>query len=356
MLERQLKRFEQQRIVSPAVSEPKEAPPALPRPPSDRPKSESRRANALRAKSAKSVRRDASDVDTAPLERREPTVELDELQDLHESVHDSQTGLMSTATKGLTSNETAATSELMGQLSALRKRLEGEQKRVNNQMKADEGQLTKLADQSRQRKIQQDRLDEADDVVSEVLAQLEEAQADIDVKKTTPSNAVFVRDGEDAKTPPPDEDVLNAFNQMKYNSTGTDNAQASLMKAFPEPPGSEVALDTQQRALIQAQERELDLLRNRLGESTFDRNATLASIASTGSFNLDIVTAKNEERLRRLNNTTTGHLGRTSPQDVLSHFLHDTASKGLSSELKYNDPLPAESLSKLYATNNSLDF
>jgi len=234
--------------------------------------------------------------------------------------------------------KTTATTELMDQLSALRKRLEGEQKRVDSQLKAGSAQYSKLADQSRKRKEQQNRVEEADDVVGQVLAQLHEVQADVgnDAAAYVPDDvigAVFVKD--DGQTsPPPDEDVLNAFNKMKYNkgeSPGNGpSAQTALMHAFPEPPASEGAFDTQQRALIQAQERELELLRGRLGATNhLDRHGTLASLASTGSFNLDIVAAKNEERLRRLNATSGNQQTGTTSDDILTSFLNESATRGL---------------------------
>jgi hypothetical protein len=265
--------------------------------------------------------------------------------------------------------KTTATTELMDQLSALRKRLEGEQKRVDSQLKAGSAQYSKLADQSRRRKEQTNRVEEADDVVGQVLAQLREVQTDVgsDVPAYEPDDvigAVFVKDGAQA-SPPPDEGVLSAFNKIKYNkgeqARNGPSAQTALMHAFPEPPASEGALDTQQRALIQAQERELELLRGRLGATTqLDRNGTLASLASTGSFNLDVVTAKNEERLRRLNATggvgTGAGGGAGGASDILASFLNESATRGLGSTFaqttnrtkKYNplevEPLPAESV------------
>jgi len=91
-------------------------------------------------------------------------------------------------------------------------------------------------------------------------------------------------------------------------------------------------LDQQQRALIQAQEKEMDALRARLnpGTTAIDRNATIASFTSTGSFNLDTLTAKNEERMRRLNASPVTTSANHTSQDILSSFLNDTASKGLS--------------------------
>jgi len=306
-------------------------------------------------------------VGTAPdaaafLERREPTVELEDLAsaDLHESVHSPSplrlpapgSASMLSRSNGDTGTyqdlgggaggggvqefgKTTATTELMDQLSALRKRLEGEQKRVDTQLKAGDAQYSKLANQSRRRKEQQVRVDEADDVVGQVLAQLKDVQDDDFLSGDAPTaesaiGAVFVKGGVQA-TPPPDDGVLSHFNQMKYlRSEGTEgapSAQSALINAFPEPPSTDNALDVQQRAMIQAQERELELLRGRLG-TTLDRNGTLASLASTGSFNLDIVTAKNEERLRRLNHSMTVPAPNTS-NDILESFLNESAVRGL---------------------------
>lgn len=342
-LERQLQMFE---TDDPA--------PAAPRPPPGRPGSGPRRAVKSRGSSNETN-------GEAFLERREPTVELEDLAtaDLHLSVHDSplqaarhataSPSLLSrsnddTGTFGLTTKEpetfgkTTATTELMDQLSALRKRLEGEQNRVDKQIKSGSAQYSKLADQSRRRKEQQVRVEEADDVVGQVLAQLKDVQDDVGKDlpignaptQESAIGAVFVKGGA-ARAPVPDEGMLNAFNKMKYskaeNSEGAPSAQTALIHAFPEPPASDGALDTQQRALIQAQERELELLRGRLG-TTLDRNGTLASLASTGSFNLDIVTAKNEERLRRLNATSSVQHPNTS-HDILESFLNESAVRGL---------------------------
>lgn len=330
-----------------------------PRPPPGRPGSGPRRPLKSRGSS-----KAGSAPGEAFLERREPTVELEDLAsaDLHESVHESplQPARHSTASASMLSRsngdagtfaltnkdpdtfgKTTATTELMDQLSALRKRLEGEQSRVDKQIKSGSAQYSKLAYQSRRRKEQQIRVDDADDVVGQVLAQLKDVQVDVGGslpggdaptgQETGTISALFIAEGTEG-VPLPDEGMLNAFNKIKYSRTeGTDgapSAQTALIHAFPEPPASDGALDTQQRALIQAQERELELLRGRLG-TTLDRNGTLASLASTGSFNLDIVTAKNEERLRRLNATASVQPGSTTSHDILESFLNESAVRGL---------------------------
>lgn len=340
-LERQLQMFETDDVAP------------TPRPPPGRPGSGPRRAVKSRG---------VEDMGEAFLERREPTVELEDLAsaDLHDSVHESSpihslhppgSASLLSRSNGEAANfqdlgtkdpgtfgKTTATTELMDQLSALRKRLEGEQRRVDTQLKAGDAQYSKLADQSRRRKEQQVRVDEADDVVGQVLAQLKDVQGDIGgdlpagdaPTQEAAIGAVFVKGGANV-APPPDDGVLSRFNQIKYNQVdgtdGTPSAQSALINAFPEPPNTDNALDVQQRAMIQAQERELELLRGRLG-TTLDRNGTLASLASTGSFNLDIVTAKNEERLRRLNATTSAPAPGTS-SDILESFLNESVVRGL---------------------------
>jgi hypothetical protein len=311
----------------------------------------------LRGAPAPSVSTRPVEGDTAFLERREKTVELEDAPhaDLHDSVHDSsplRANISAASSPKATQSQTHtndhpppfdkadATSELMDQLSALRKRLEGEQQRVDSQLQKDTAHYSQLADQSRKRKEQQSRIGEADDVVGEVLTQLRQAQnsdsggygLDAIGEEAATSGArapVFVGDTLPT-TPPPDESVLSTFNKMKYHAgSGTDghSAQHALLNAFPEPPTSEGTLDTQQRALIQAQERELELLRGHLG-GALDRHGTMASLASSGSFNLDLVSAKNEERLRRLN-ATSARQAPSNSKDILSNFLGDAPSRQL---------------------------
>lgn len=89
------------------------------------------------------------------------------------------------------------------------------------------------------------------------------------------------------------------------------------LTAYPEPPQTFGALDQQQQALLEAQERDLDHLRAvrdqpvRSGGGAgghgdlLGRTDTALSFASFSSLNVDALTARNNERLRRLHDLGT---------------------------------------------------
>lgn len=138
-------------------------------------------------------------------------------------------------------------------------------------------------------------------------------------RKTTESRGGSKRGAPAAGDGGPQEDVLKAFNDLKYRDVGAKGNMAFL-SAFPEPPTSMEALDEQQRALLFEQERQLKALKGTTAQRPGTSSGT--SLVSMPSFNLDAVVRRNEHRAQRLQQA--GLQTQDESDSVLQQFLsHD---------------------------------
>lgn len=193
--------------------------------------------------------------------------------------------------------------DLMEQLKSLRSKLETEQKKVDGQIKRGNDQYQKLQEMTQQRKQSMGKKGPAD-IFDKVV-------------KATNKAAPVESDG----------DPLEEFNALKYGKLSSGQAKKDLIATYPEPPSNKDALDSQQRALIHDQQRELERLKEALALTTSKLagqsrpySPGQQSLASMTSFNIDAVAARNEELARRLRAAQDSSLG-DNPEDIVNRFL-----------------------------------
>ena len=153
---------------------------------------------------------------------------------------DSQTALL-----GMTEVpkvDQSAKSELMGQLSSLRKRLEGEQRKITRDISINKQQYSALADQSRRRKAANGRVNELDNVMMNANMRLSGgAGANVTMLggAVSPIPGPRAERGRVELERAVDESALRTFSKLKYNSAAGSqdtSAKKMLISAYPTPP------------------------------------------------------------------------------------------------------------------------
>lgn len=269
-----------------------------------------------------------------PPPRREKSIELRDIDDIkiEESLPPS-----SPVTKNLDVDvhvDQDAKSELMGQLQHLRKKLEGEQRKITQDITLNKEQYSKLAQQSRRRKEASTRQDELDTVIANANVKLDsrtDPQGHAAIKSPIPQAKVGSATTELNQSM--DENAIRTFSKLKYSSLATKNSSTKskklLLAAYPQPPLNNQDLDEQQQAMLDVQTKELARLRTKR-RANLVREPTIQSFNSFGSFDVSEITAKNEARLARLNADTSQSLQMTSgdPDQVLDMFLSQNVDSG----------------------------
>lgn len=221
--------------------------------------------------------------------------------------------------------------DLMNQLSNLRQRLEGEQRKVTNQLKRGQEQYSRLQDVAQQRKAAKSQQKK-----KEIFDRVLQKGSNGSGASPPPSDRLArfdMSNGSSSDAAP--ADLMAEFNALKYKDLSSGAAKKEMLESFPEPPNSLDTLDAQQRALMHEQQRELERLKMALGAvsqlATRDQEQSSVrpsspgalsslSVGSLSSFNVDAITRRNEERLRKLAassaNDTSG-----DPEAVLREFL-----------------------------------
>mmetsp|Transcript_12865 Transcript_12865/g.32943 ORF Transcript_12865/g.32943 Transcript_12865/m.32943 type:complete len:476 (-) Transcript_12865:110-1537(-) len=312
----------------------------------------------------------------APIDR-EKTTELMEPPnaDMHDSVHDKSGRIRGALSESLAASSDAAAldsralersepagpaprppasvqgqDELMTQLYSLRKRLEGEQRKIQSEIASNSLASEERAHERRRQRRHNEKTDEVNSILQKALDQVDGYKRINDPSSVTAPggastataihqlNASSTAGGGGTAAPPVDPDALTAFSRLKYANLGAKDgaSRRGVLSVYPEPPATTDAFDAQQQALLEAQERELAAIRAAPpgapdlglgGPSTLPGLSREASHASTGTFgsvNLEQIAAKNNERLRRLRNAGAGLLSggeSGDPDDVLDAFL-----------------------------------
>lgn len=131
----------------------------------------------------------------------------------------------------------ASDPDLRHQLSGLRERLEREQKKVDSQIQRNHVEFFKLKE-----------------TIS--VTPVTKAQSPSALLELARKNGGFKNIYE------PEKDPIHEFNELKYIAGLSDGrAKGLLLTNYPDPAASLSGLDTQQQALLYAQEHELDRLR-----------------------------------------------------------------------------------------------
>ena len=238
--------------------------------------------------------------------------------------------------------DVSAKSELMGQLSSLRKRLEGEQRKITRDISINKQQYSALADQSRRRKAASSRVNELDNVMMNANLRLTGGTGPTvtmlggAVSPGSGPRAELSRGGTGGLERAVDESALRTFSKLKYNTAAGSqdtSAKKMLISAYPTPPMDSHDLDEQQRAMLEVQSKEIrDLRKLRVAEfGAVDRAPTLESFNSFAfdSLNIDDIAAKNDARMKRLNASASVQAATSAdPDQILKDFLGGAAAAG----------------------------